>query len=307
MYYLALTVLVLLLSILWFFPVAIYRILLRLFVLLSPFKQKSVSLENGQHCVYIEKGNAEKTKKTILLLHGFSATCIGYLKVGKKFDNSYHVIAIDWLNHGSSAKVKGLVKLDEAVNFVRMFVKKVGLTGRKLHLVGHSTGGYIAVHYAIKYPQECASVSMLAPLGVLITEVLDIDKFCSPKNKEEVNNLIDLVSNGKLSLLPSYFMYAARLFRCSMAESHLQVYHGFIKNAKFTADDMKKLSNIPSILIWGDTDKLLPTKVGIDFFKENSPTTEIHILKDAGHAIIDTDADEVYRLLQSWFERNSTI
>ena len=89
-------------------------------VLFSPFKSKSVTLENGQHCAYIEKGSLKNSKVTVLMLHGFTASYMNYIQLGKKFDKSYHLIAIDWLNHGNSTQIKKLVKVEDVVNFVHM-------------------------------------------------------------------------------------------------------------------------------------------------------------------------------------------
>ncbi|XP_012554719.1 monoacylglycerol lipase abhd6-B isoform X1 [Hydra vulgaris] len=305
MYYFVLAVLVLLLSSLWMFPIAVFQFLLRLLVFFSPFKQKSIRLEDGKHCAYVEKGCKKSSKVTVLLLHGFTASYVAYLELGKMFPKSYHVIAVDWLNHGNSTQIKQLVTVEDVVNFIHMFVKEAGLFSRKLHIVGHSTGGFVAVHYAIKHPQECASISLLSPLGVLTNVVLELNSFCSPKNNKEFEELLSIVYNGKPKMLPPILMNAARLHRCSMAESHVQVYNGFIKDAKFSTDDMKKISDIPSILIWGDNDRLLPSDVGIKFFKEHSQQTEIHILKGSGHMIIETDVKKVHDLLNCWFEKNS--
>ena len=55
--------------------------------------------------------------------------------------------------------------LDEWIEDVEALVKKIGWSGRKLHVGGWSLGGGIAMGYAAKHPGDVASLTLVAPMS----------------------------------------------------------------------------------------------------------------------------------------------
>jgi len=56
-------------------------------------------------------------------------------------------------------------RLNDWIEDVEALVKKIGWSGRKLHVGGWSLGGGIAMAYAAKHPGDIASLTLVAPMS----------------------------------------------------------------------------------------------------------------------------------------------
>jgi len=72
---------------------------------------------------------------------------------------------------GASSRVKFVAKTAEAANeFFIDFLEKWRIAMDDLTdfiLAGHSFGGYICAHYAVRYPSHIKKLMMLSPAGVV--------------------------------------------------------------------------------------------------------------------------------------------
>ena len=86
----------------------------------------------------------------------------------------FHIYVVDLLGMGSSGRPE--FPLKEACSsvevaetfFIESFQQwkdKVGISG-KVHLMGHSFGGYIAAVYAMRYPSEIQKLILLSTVGI---------------------------------------------------------------------------------------------------------------------------------------------
>ena len=80
-------------------------------------------------------------------------------------DKGYRVVAYDQLGCGKSdrPKDKSLWSISRYVEEVETVRKAMGL-GR-VHLLGHSWGGWLGIEYALKYQRNLRSSSSLTPVG----------------------------------------------------------------------------------------------------------------------------------------------
>ena len=111
----------------------------------------------------------DKTKPTLVLLHGYLSSAMIQYKIFKYLENDFHVILIDNLGFGVSSRPTFLGKnYDDAIEyFLQIFEKwrmKMNLTD--FNLVGYSMGGYIWAKYALKYPQHIKKLALWSPLGM---------------------------------------------------------------------------------------------------------------------------------------------
>lgn len=110
---------------------------------------------------YEEMGSGE----TILFLHsGYSRGIIAFSGQIQPFFNRYRLLLPDFRGHGrTTAKNKDW---DTAVIAEDMagFIKTMGL--KKVHLIGYSLGGGVALHLAAKYPEAVQSIITIGCGGV---------------------------------------------------------------------------------------------------------------------------------------------
>lgn len=155
---------------------------------------KSLKQENVNYTIfdvpignnYIHTLKAEpniiKFNIPILLLHGFTGSLVNWKSVIPLLIKSgYIVYAIDILGWGLSSRPQNfsnwelLSKLlgktknvndvcDLWVNSIEEWRKKLEID--KIHIVGHSLGGWIAGEYSLHYPNNIAKVSLVCSVGV---------------------------------------------------------------------------------------------------------------------------------------------
>ncbi|GAA2333471.1 alpha/beta hydrolase [Streptomyces kunmingensis] len=105
---------------------------------------------------YVEYGDGEP----VLLLHQTPRSWTEYLGVLPLVGARYRAIAMDTLGYGASAKPEGPHSVERFADGVGDLVEALGLD--RFHLVGHHTGGAIAVEVAARFQDRVASLTLSA-------------------------------------------------------------------------------------------------------------------------------------------------
>jgi pimeloyl-ACP methyl ester carboxylesterase len=97
--------------------------------------------------------------KAVLFLHGFLENKGMWVPLVEKLPKKYRALALDLPGHGASANLGYVHTMEAMADVAHAFVKKQKL--RKLIVVGHSMGGYVALALAEKYPQLVKGIVLL--------------------------------------------------------------------------------------------------------------------------------------------------
>ena len=100
----------------------------------------------GSKVHYFEGGEGE----SLVLVHGWLGSSVGFKHVMPDLVGHYHVIAPDLPGFGETEELKGKHTIETYVDFLRGFIEKKRLT--KISLVGVSFGGAVCLRFAQKYP-----------------------------------------------------------------------------------------------------------------------------------------------------------
>ncbi|TVP67676.1 MAG: alpha/beta fold hydrolase [Leptolyngbya sp. LCM1.Bin17] len=100
----------------------------------------------------------------VVLLHGTWADSTQWLPVIHRLGANYHCIAPDLLGFGESSAASVPYAIAVEVESLHSLLAALRL-GRCL-LVGHSLGAWVAVQYALGYPDQVQGVVILEPEGV---------------------------------------------------------------------------------------------------------------------------------------------
>lgn len=101
---------------------------------------------------YVEYGSGEP----VLLLHQTPRSCTEYLHVLPLVGAHHRAIAVDTLGFGDSARPAEPFSIELFADGVEAVLAGLGLD--RFHLVGHHTGGVIAVEVAARHPDRVASL-----------------------------------------------------------------------------------------------------------------------------------------------------
>ena len=88
----------------------------------------------------------------LIVIHGGSGGAKAWLKNMAELAANYTVYAPDLPGFGHSQSIDGDYFIPELTEFVDKFSQALGLDS--FHLMGHSFGGGIVLHYALKFPQK---------------------------------------------------------------------------------------------------------------------------------------------------------
>ncbi|MBK7764318.1 MAG: alpha/beta hydrolase [Bacteroidetes bacterium] len=120
-----------------------------------------IQLQNNLQIAYSETGHEHK--ECILFIHGLANYAgvwhwnIHHLK------SKYRCIAIDLPGNGHSSRGDYPYTMPFYVFIIREFIKAMKLG--KVHIMGHSMGGQIALHTAIHHGDEIGKLILSAPAG----------------------------------------------------------------------------------------------------------------------------------------------
>ena len=94
------------------------------------------------------KGNG---KKTLVLLHGFMENISIWDDMEPHLSEDFSLLKIDLPGHGQSDIIAEIQTMELMAEEVKKVLDDQNL--KKVHLLGHSMGGYISLSFAEKHPE----------------------------------------------------------------------------------------------------------------------------------------------------------
>ncbi|PJJ68223.1 alpha/beta fold hydrolase [Chryseobacterium geocarposphaerae] len=101
------------------------------------------------------KGNG---KETLVLLHGFMENISIWHEMESHLSEHFSLLKIDLPGHGQSEIIAEVQTMEIMAEEVKKVLDKLSLT--KVHLLGHSMGGYTSLAFAEKYPEFLISLTL---------------------------------------------------------------------------------------------------------------------------------------------------
>jgi pimeloyl-ACP methyl ester carboxylesterase len=238
---------------------------------------------DGRNWVSLEGGQGEP----LLLVHGFGADKDNFTRVARHFTGRYRVVAPDLIGFGESDKPTDVgYTIEEQVERLRGFAKAAGMS--RPHVGGSSMGGYIAATWAAKYPQEVASLWLLAPAGVATAPDSDLTALLrlgqpNPllvRNEEDFRTTFRFVMSEP-PYVPGPILDVVARRRIANLELEKQIFEA-IRTRSTALEDLVKGLQTPARIVWGDRDRALHVG-GAEVLKDLMPRASALILPNVGH------------------------
>lgn len=146
----------------------------------------------------------------------------------------------------------------------------------KVILIGHSNGGRIALNFALKYPQKLHKLVLIDSAGIYHNELPIRAKRIIFSALAKIGK--KLTSSEDLKNL-LYRLTGERDYK----NASLQM--GKVMNNLIKSDGSLNLSkvNIPTLIIWGDEDRVLPLQDG-EKMRELIKNSRLEVVKGARHS-----------------------
>lgn len=116
----------------------------------------------GRRLQYLSVGPEDGA--AVLLIHGFGADHKGWMFNQPALAERHRAVAFDLPGHGGSGKDVGDGSAATLADSAVALAQTLGLS--RLHLVGHSLGGAIAIHAAQRLGEAVTRLTLIAPAGL---------------------------------------------------------------------------------------------------------------------------------------------
>ena len=212
----------------------------------------------------------------LIFLHG-AAGLPGWLPFFEQLAERYEVLAPEHPGFGKSDNPAWIRNVPGLAMYYLDFLD--GLRLEKVHLVGHSLGGWIAAELAIRNCSKIASLALIAPSGIRMRGVPIGDNFIwSPE--ETVRNLVHDQSLAEEML--------ARPI--SEEEAELQLTNRFMAaklgwEPRWFNPSLERWLHriqVPTLVAWGVEDKFLPSRYA-ELWRERVPEAAVELIPECGH------------------------
>jgi pimeloyl-ACP methyl ester carboxylesterase len=252
--------------------------------------------------VYSEGGKGEP----VILVHGFGASSDNWNRMAGRLTKKFRVIAPDMPGWGQSTRLDAAsYAYPQQVERLHEFLAALGL--KRFHLLGHSMGGFISSAYAARYPEQVITLGLIAPHGVaepqpgeLALSVAAGDNWLVARNLPEFDRLLNKVFAKRPYLPKSVFkLFAAYAIRGSAKSARI---FAEMQSNDPTLEERLPLVKAPTLIIWGDQDRVLNVS-GAEVFRKGIKGSELLVLPGIGHMPLIESAKECARAWMEFVEK----
>ncbi|WP_304038921.1 alpha/beta fold hydrolase [Mesonia mobilis] len=257
--------------------------------------QEYISYKNIQIAFTVE-GKAE----TIVLLHGFLESSTIWKNVVSAFKETHQIIAIDLLGHGKTEKLGYIHSMETMAETVHAVLSELKV--EKASIIGHSMGGYVALAFAEKFPQQLEKLILLNSSTVADSEE-------RKENRDRAKRLVKqnkqaFISMAIKNLFTDENRNALRTEINALVEEAVQLPEEYIiasveglKNRKDRTEILQQYSG-EKIIIAGKNDPVVPFKE-IEAIAEKTNSTFISF--EDGHMSYLENEEELLKVLNELF------
>lgn len=214
---------------------------------------------------------------TVLYLHGANGAA-AIQPFMEKLASDFDLLVPEHPGFGLSDEPEWLDNIEDLAFFYLDLLDELGL--HKVHVVGSSLGGWLAMEMAIRNPERFHSLSLIGTAGVRVPGVQPGDIFLwTPETAARNTFFNQAIADQVLSVIPTTEEEQDVILKNRHTVA-LLAWQPRLFNPHLT----KWLHRIrmPVKLIWGDHDKIIPLAVG-EALCSQLPDAQLEVFKDCGH------------------------
>ncbi|MCD5396178.1 MAG: alpha/beta hydrolase [Candidatus Pacebacteria bacterium] len=240
---------------------------------------------NGLKTFIRIKGQGE----TLLILHGWGASSRSWEEVQDLLSKNFRVICLDLPGFGKSDPPPYAWDVENYAQFIFALLRELKL--KQFYLLGHSFGGAVALKLALIQPDK---VKRLILVNAAIVR----------KPKTILKKILSFFA-GIISLfnfLPGYQFFRGSFYRLVLRKTDYLKTAGVMRQTftKVISENLQPYCskiNIPTLIIWGEQDKITPLKDGI-LINKLIPNSRIITIKKTEHAPNLSHPEELARIIK---------
>jgi pimeloyl-ACP methyl ester carboxylesterase len=266
-----------------------------------------------------------KNAPTVLLLHGFPTSSQMFRNLIPALADKYHVVAPDYPGYGHSSMPphdKFAYTFDHLSKVIAEFTAKLGLTRYAVYVQDY--GAPVGYRLAVAHPDRVTAI--VVQNGNAYDEGLDND-FWKPlkaywkqpdsqEKRDALRKLLtyeatkwqytDGVKNPELVSPDGAAHDQFLLDRKGNDEIQLDLFLSYGSNPPLYPkwQEYFRKYQPPTLIAWGKNDQIFPP-AGAEPYKRDLKTLEFHLI-DAGHFALETNGDEIAKLIREFLAKHLT-
>jgi 2-hydroxy-6-oxonona-2,4-dienedioate hydrolase len=233
---------------------------------------------------------AGRGKDTVVFLHGTGGHLEAYMRNILAHAERYRVYAIDMVGHGYSSKPDHDLEISHYVEHLNDFLDAIDC--RRAHLSGESLGGWVAVKFAVRFPDRVGKL-VLNTCGGRTADTAALDRLRTLSLKAVVEPTRENVRKRL-----EWLMHDARAVSDDLVESRYRIYTqpGFaramerltcllvpeIRRRNLIGDDELRAIAAPTLVVWTSHDPTGAVEVG-ERIAELIPNARFVVMDGCGH------------------------
>lgn len=241
---------------------------------------------NGSNIRYREFGESSGTSKHLLFLHGLGSSSDRWIDIPEAFSRHYHTVAVDLIGFGGSDSPHLNYTINTFREFVLDFMSSIQIDDGKTTIIGHSLGGYIAAEIAIENRNMVDSLVLIDSSGMLDKPTPLLDEYLEAAisaSHEKVKRVFEHLVAQSWRVIPILVdVFINRINRPGAKHAFESAFFNST-NTQIGLYRLKKIQNVPTLIIWGKNDRLIPVEHS-KLFEQTIKNSSLEIVEDAGHA-----------------------
>ena len=278
-------------------------------VRLPGLRYTCLALRSGQRVLIGQAG--AQSAPTVLLVHGLGNNAHrDWASVVAALAGQFHVVAVDLPGFGASESSPQGYSFDALSQALKEVLDQTS-PGQRVHVVGHSLGGAVSLHFAHAHADRVDRLVLVDAAGILLKTVFaqhvasmrtrqvgidPVDRFLKGLG-ERINGLRRIVFND----LDDRFDFSRWLaqnpsLRYALLGRYTQVEAGLgLVEHDFTSAIREVQA--PTTVIWGRDDPVAPLRTG-NLLAARLPDARLRVIDGVGHTPMQESPTTFVRLLQ---------
>ena len=273
---------------------------------------------NGVDIFYREAG--DKSKPTILLLHGFPSSSHMYRDLINDLSADYHLIAPDYPGFGQSASPSAAIyqySFNNLASTVNSFTEELGL--KRFSLYMHDYGGPVGLRIATHKPESIQALIVQnanAYAEGLGNALQPLVAYIQNENEETEKGARSFLSADAIRWLytngaddaskispDGYMLDQSYVNRAGNDEIQLALFRNYGTNISLyeTWQSYLRIYQPPTLIISGKNDEIF-IAAGAEAFKKDLRDVQINLL-EGGHFVLEEKHAEAALLIKSFLEK----
>jgi pimeloyl-ACP methyl ester carboxylesterase len=217
----------------------------------------------------------------LLLVHGLGSSANAFFRTITPFARRFsQVYALDLPGNGfSPVPPTGPMPLRQMVELLLEFRRRV--IGEPVFLLGNSLGGGMSLYAAEAEPSALKALALISPAGARLSE----ERMAGLLKSFQVDDVkgARALAHKLFAKPPLAMLLMADELRKMVSTDTVRSIVAEVKPEDSVSPEALRALTMPTLLIWGQREKLLPYEA-VDYFRAHLPAhAEVHEVRGFGH------------------------